>query len=227
MTYITAVIPMYNEEENISPLYKQLTKVLKKMKKPYELLFIDDGSDDKTPKYFKELKKADKHVRVITFKQNKGQSAAMSKGFSSAKGKIIITLDGDLQNDPSDIPRLIKKLETGFDVVCGWRYNRKDSKLVKKIPSKLANYISRKATKAPVHDLGCTLRAYKTECVKDLKLFKGGHRHISTILHKKGCKLAEVKVKHNPRFAGKAKYNSPFRVIECIKGLRKVVKNEH
>lgn len=225
MKYLTVIIPVYNEEQNINPLYKKLKKVLIKIKKDHEIIFIDDGSEDKTLNNLLSLQKIDPNLHIIGFKENKGQSAALQAGFHKANGSIVITMDGDLQNNPEDIPKLIEKINQGYEIICGWRYNRKDPILTKKLPSKVANYINRKTTKLKVHDSSCTLRAYKNHCIRDLKLFKGGHRLIPAILQKKGFKISEVKVNHNKRAYGKAKYNSPLRVIECITGLIKVMKN--
>ena len=222
---LSVIIPVYNEEENIKILNNKLRQALENLKKRYEIIFIDDCSQDSTLEILNELKKTDNFLRIIHFNENLGQSEALNFGFKKAKGKIIISLDGDLQNDPIDIPDLLKKLNEGYDVVCGWRYNRKDSKIIKTIPSKIANRFVRKITGIKIHDISCTLRAYRANCVKDLTLFKGGHRLIPTILSKKGYKITEIKVKHNPRIYGKAKYNSPFRVFEFISGLRKVCKN--
>jgi len=224
MSEISIIIPVYNEENNISPLYNKLKKTLTNLKKDYEIIFIDDKSEDTTLTNLKKLAKQDKNIKIIIFDQNKGQSAALEAGFNIAIGKIVVSMDGDLQNDPGDIPKLINKLNQNNDVVCGWRHKRKDSKILKTIPSKLANYITRKSTGIKIHDVSCTLRAYKNHCIKDLNLFKGSHRLIPVILKKRGHKITEIKVTHYPRLYDSPKYNSPLRVIECIKGLLIITK---
>lgn len=224
MKEISIIIPVYNEENNIQPLHNKLQEVLNNLKEDHEIIFIDDASTDNTLNKLNQLKKQNKNLKIISHSSNLGQSAALTTGFKQASGKIIITMDGDLQNDPEDIPNLIDKLNQGHDVVCGWRYNRQDSAIIKKIPSKLANFIVRKTTKIKIHDVSCTLRAYKNHTIKNLELFKGAHRLIPVILSKRGFKITEVKTNHKPRLYDQPKYNSPFRVFECIQGLRKVMK---
>ena len=202
---LSVVIPAYNEEKNLEILYEKLKSVLDRLKHEYELIFVDDGSTDKTFEVLEKLHKKDKRVKVIKFKKNFGQSAAMRAGFDYAHGDIIISMDADLQNDPNDIPALLNELNKGYDVVCGWRYKRKDS-LSKKIFSKFANFLRNHLTNEKVHDSGCTLRAYKKECVKDLELFGEMHRYIPALLLWKGYKIGEVKVNHHPRKYGKTKY---------------------
>jgi glycosyltransferase involved in cell wall biosynthesis len=204
---LSVVIPVYNEEENVRILYEELKEVLSKVGKSYEIIFVDDGSTDRTFQILKELNEKDKTVKVIRFRRNFGQSAALKAGFDYAKGKIVVSMDGDLQNDPRDIPKLLEKMENeDLDVVCGWRYNRKDP-VSKKLFSKIANWLRRRLTKEKIHDSGCTLRAYKSECVKDLELYGEMHRYIPALLLWKGYRIGEVKVNHRPRVYGKTKYN--------------------
>ena len=212
---ISVIIPVYNEEENIFPLYSEITEVLQRVGRPYEILFIDDGSTDKTFDKLKEILDSDSCIKIIKLHNNFGQSAAMRAGFDTASGDIIITLDGDLQNDPNDIPLMLKTLEeSDVDVVCGWRYNRHDS-LSKRIFSKFANIIRKSLTHETVHDSGCTLRVYKSFCIANLELSGELHRYIPALLLWKGYRVTEVKINHRPRSFGVSKYNW----VRLIKGL--------
>ena len=199
---ISVVIPVHNEEVNVGILHQRLTKVLNNIGKSYEIIFIDDGSTDNT---YKNLLKLN-NVKIIKFRKNFGQTAAWSAGFEHAKGDIIITLDGDLQNDPEDIPLLLKKLDEGYDVVSGWRINRNDN-FTKKIFSNMANCLRRVLLKDNIHDAGCSLKAYRKECFEDIDLYGEMHRYIHAILRWKGFKIGEIKVSHHPRIYGKTKYS--------------------
>lgn len=210
---LSAVIPVYNEGKNIYPLYSRLSAVLSRYK-DYEIIFIDDGSKDDTFTNIQNINKKDKHVKAIKFKRNFGQTAALAAGFEEAKGDIIITMDGDLQNDPEDIPRLIEKLDENHDMVSGWRYKRKDP-LAKKLASSLANMMRRMLLKDKIHDSGCSLKAYKKECIKDLEIYGQMHRYLPAIISMNGFKVGEVKVSHYPRKFGKTKYNT----TRIFKGL--------
>ncbi len=202
MLMISVVVPIYNEKENILPLYERLKKVLKEED---EIIFVDDGSTDGSYEILKELHSKDKKVKCVKFSRNFGKTAALMAGFEMAKGDIIVTIDGDLQNDPEDIPKLVEKLEE-CDVVNGWRYDRKDPFLSKKLPSIISNKISRWLTGLKLHDFNCGLKAYKKECLDDLELYGEMHRYIPAILAWKGYKVGEVKVKHYPRKYGESKY---------------------
>ncbi len=201
---LSVIIPVYNEEDNIVILYNQLIKVINNY--DYEIIFIDDGSKDNTFKNLESLNKKNSKVRVIRFRKNFGQTAALSAGFDNTKGDVIITMDGDLQNDPSDIPLLINNLKY-YDVVSGWRYNRKDPLFTKKIPSKFSNWIFRKLIGLNIHDSGCSLKAYKKETLDGIKLYGEMHRFIPALIALNGYKIGEVKVKHYERKYGKTKYN--------------------
>jgi glycosyltransferase involved in cell wall biosynthesis len=205
---ISVVIPVYNEEENIGELHRELRSVLKPMNIDYEIIFVDDGSTDSTFDGLIKVHETDNNVRIIKFRRNFGQTAAMSAGFDQAKGEIVITMDGDLQNDPSDIPRMIKKLESeDYDVICGWRHMRKDS-LPKKAISKLANILRRNLVGGlTIHDSGCTMRIYKSECLRNLNIYGEMHRYIPNLLNWKGYKIGEIKVNHRKRSYGITKYN--------------------
>lgn len=214
MTDLSIVIPAYNEEKNIIPLYKEITGVLKKLNRDYEIIFVDDGSKDRTFTLIESVTKKDKKVKVIKFRKNFGQTAALDAGFKNSKGKIIIAMDADLQNDPNDIPRLLNKIAEGYDVVSGWRYKRKDG-FFKNSFSRIAHLLRALITKEKIHDSGCTLKAYKKECFKDLDLYGEMHRFIPSILSWKGFKIGEIKVNHRKRKYGKTKYG----LMRLIKGL--------
>lgn len=207
MDGLSVIIPAYNEEKNIIPLYRELTNVLKKLDKDYEIILIDDGSRDNTFGIIESLNKKDKRIKAIKFRRNFGQTAALDAGFKKAKGNIIVVMDADLQNDPKDIPRLLDKLNRGYDVVSGWRYNRKDG-IFKRIFSKFANLLRRIATKEKIHDSGCSLKVYKKECLEDLELYGETHRFVPSILSWKGFKIGEIKVNHRKRKYGKTKYGT-------------------
>jgi glycosyltransferase involved in cell wall biosynthesis len=203
---LSIIIPTYNEEANVIPLTDELSSVLSRMGLEYEIIFVDDGSRDKTYQRLQLLHTRDCRVKIIKFRRNFGQSAAMAAGFDYALGDVIITLDADLQNDPADIPDLLKELDKGYDVVCGWRYNRKDT-VPKKLFSKISNWLRRRFTSEPIHDSGCSLRAYKKECFHDLELYGEMHRYIPAILSWKGYRIGEIKAMHRPRAKGQTKYN--------------------
>lgn len=208
---LSIVIPVYNEEGNVTQLYQELSSVLERITNEkiisgYEVIFVNDGSSDNTQKILETVKsKAKEKVRVIQFRRNFGQTAALRAGFELAKGDLIATMDGDLQNDPQDIPRLIKKLREGYDVVSGWRFNRKD-KFTKRIFSRMMNNLRRVLIGDSLHDYGCSLKIYKKECVKDLQLSGELHRYITAYLYIKGYRIGEIKVNHRPRTSGKTKY---------------------
>jgi len=202
MLMISVIVPIYNEKENILPLYEKLKNILKEKD---EIIFVDDGSTDGSYEILKELHSKDKNVKCIKFSRNFGKTAALMAGFEMAKGDVIVTIDGDLQNDPEDIPKLVEKLDE-YDAVNGWRYDRKDPFLSKKLPSAISNKISRWLTGLKLHDFNCGLKAYKKECLDGLELYGEMHRYIPAILAWKGYKVGEVKVKHYPRKYGKSKY---------------------
>jgi glycosyltransferase involved in cell wall biosynthesis len=208
---ISVIVPVFNEEANIKPLFKELRKVMEKMGKDYEIIFIDDGSMDDSLKILKTLRS----VRIIVFRKNFGQTAAIAAGMDNAKGKVIVALDADLQNDPKDIPRLISEMRKGYDIVSGWRKDRKDNLLMRRIPSFVANWLISKISGLKLHDYGCTLKVYKKEVVKDIMLYGEMHRFIPAIAASVGYKVGEIEVSHNPRMYGTTKYGigRTFRVI--------------
>jgi len=203
---ISVVIPLLNEEENIPILYDELIQVFKKVDYDYELLFIDDGSRDTSLKLLTELQEKDNHVVAVSFRKNFGQTAAMAAGFDYARGDIIITMDADLQNDPADIPMMLDKINEGYDVVTGWRYDRKDAFINRRLPSIIANKIISKTTGVNLHDYGCTLKAFRKEVIKNVKLYGEMHRFIPAIASGMGIDFTEVKVNHRPRRFGTSKY---------------------
>ena len=211
---VSVVVPLLNEQDNIGPLYEQITQILTG-KYHYEIIFIDDGSSDNSFNILADLQKADDQMRVICFRKNFGQTSALSAGFTYAKGKIIVALDADLQNDPADIPDMIDKLNEGFDVVSGWRKKRHDNAITRLLPSKIANWVISRITGVKLHDYGCTLKAYRKEVLEEIKLYGEMHRFIPALASWSGARIAEMAVNHRPRTAGKTKYGigRTFKVI--------------
>ncbi|MEE9501022.1 MAG: glycosyltransferase family 2 protein [Candidatus Aminicenantaceae bacterium] len=203
---ISIVVPFYNEEDNIEELYEKLTHVLNDLDVSYELIFIDDGSTDRTHDILMGLFDSDKTVKVIIMRKNFGQTAALQAGFDHAKGEVIITMDGDLQHDPGDIPKLLAPLEEGFDIVSGWRKERKDHFLLRRFPSWVANRIMRFLSGVKIHDFGTTFKAYKRDVLEGLRLYGELHRFIPALISRTGVKITEVPIKNVVRQKGKSKY---------------------
>ncbi len=218
---LSIVLPLLNEEENIPLLYKELKEVLNSMEEEHEIIFIDDGSTDTSLKLLQDLQKEDSGVVVVSFRKNFGQTAAMSAGFDYARGDVIITMDADLQNDPHDIPMLISKIREGYDVVTGWRFERKDKFISRRLPSIIANKIISSTTGVSLHDYGCTLKAFRKEVIKNVKLYGEMHRFIPAIASGMGISFTEVKVNHRPRRFGTSKYGIS-RTIRVILDLMTV-----
>jgi glycosyltransferase involved in cell wall biosynthesis len=214
-TDLSVVIPIYNEKESIAKLYKKLDKTLSGMNLEYEVLLIDDGSTDGTLDELVKIHNKNKSYKIISFRKNFGQTSAISAGFDFTSGKIVITLDADLQNDPSDIPILLKKLNKGYDIVSGWRVNRKDRAVTRKFPSMVANRLISKLTGVHLHDYGCTLKAYRREVIENIDLYGEMHRYIPAIASWMGVRVAEVPVRHHSRKYGKSKYGFS-RTIKVI-----------
>jgi glycosyltransferase involved in cell wall biosynthesis len=212
---ISLVIPVYNEEKNIELLCAETKEVLEGLGKSYEIIFINDGSTDNTLQKLKEAKQSNLSIKIIDFNRNFGQTPAIMAGFNIAKGDIVITMDGDLQNDPHDISMLVEKLNSGFDVVSGWRRKRKDPFLQRVLPSKLGNWLISFALRVSLHDYGCTLKAYKRDVIKNVRLYGEMHRFIPAIASWNGAKIAELEVNHRPRKHGKTKYglNRTLKVL--------------
>jgi len=202
---VSIVVPLLNEQANIEPLYQQITQALNG-RYDYEVIFVDDGSTDDSFAVLAQLQKADARLRVIRFRRNFGQTAALAAGFDHAHGGIIVAIDADLQNDPADIPRMIEKLNEGFDVVSGWRKKRHDNAVTRLIPSRIANWLIAGITGVKLHDFGCTLKAYRREILDQINLYGEMHRFIPAIASWSGAKICEMVVNHRPRTAGAAKY---------------------
>jgi glycosyltransferase involved in cell wall biosynthesis len=206
MVELSIVIPIRDEAASLEELHRELTDTLVSWGRPYEIIFVDDGSTDDSFAILSRLHAVDPRVRVIRFRRNFGQTAAFAAGFAHARGRLIATSDGDLQNDPRDIPALVEKLESGFDVVCGWRRVRKDAFFSRRIPSMLANRLISWATGVRLHDYGCSLKVFRAEVVKPLKLYGEMHRFLPAIASEQGVAIAEVKVNHRARRHGASKY---------------------
>src|SRR5918993_1509871 len=203
---LSIVIPVRNESPNIKPLYDELTQTLVEYGRPYEMLVIDDGSSDDTFQQLAALQSRDPHLRVIRFRRNFGQTAAFAAGIAHARGRLIVTADGDLQNDPRDIPAMVALIEQGNDIVCGWRKDRKDTFFTRRVPSVIANKLISWATGVPLHDYGCSLKVFRAEVIKPLRLYGEMHRFLPAIASQIGVKIAEMVVNHRPRQAGVTKY---------------------
>ncbi|MDD2732606.1 MAG: glycosyltransferase family 2 protein [Desulfuromonadaceae bacterium] len=203
---VSIVVPIYNERDNVEALYSALKSALQSMGCSYEIIMVDDGSFDGSYTVLSRLAAEDTCLKVIRFRRNFGQTAAMSAGFDNAKGDIIIPMDGDLQNDPADIPRLMEKIHEGYDVVSGWRRDRKDTFVTRKIPSMLANTLISRLTGVHLHDYGCTLKAYRREILDGINLYGEMHRFVPALASQFGAKVTELPVNHFPRLHGVSKY---------------------
>lgn len=219
---VSVIIPVFNEEENVPLLHKSLSQVLQEQTFSYEILYVDDGSWDTTFYELSQVAMSDPHVRVVRLRRNFGQTAAMAAGVAHSTGDILVFIDGDLQNDPVDIPRLLAKLDEGFDVVSGWRKNRQDAKISRKLPSWIANRIISKVTGLHLHDYGCTLKAYRREVFEHLRLYGEMHRFIPAYAALGGAAVAELEVSHHPRRFGSSKYgiSRTVRVILDLTTLK-------
>ena len=203
---ISVVIPLFNEALNLGELYEELTKTLEATNRTYELILVDDGSFDETYPILTELHHKDRRVSVVKLRRNFGQTAAFAAGFSRARGRFIVTTDGDLQNDPRDIPTMLAKIEQGYDMVCGWRKDRKDPWLTRRVPSMIANWLISVTTGVSLHDYGCSLKVFTAEVIKPLRLYGEMHRFIPAIASEQGVRIAELVVNHRPRRFGRSKY---------------------
>jgi len=211
---VSVVVPLLNEQDNLQAMFEQITQALD-THYTYEILFIDDGSTDNSFELLKGFHTQDKRVRVLRFRKNFGQTAAMSAGFKHARGQVIVPLDADLQNDPADIPMLVAKLDEGYDVASGWRKKRYDAALTRLLPSKIANWLIARITGVSIHDYGCTLKAYRREVLEQTHLYGEMHRFIPALASWSGASIAECVVNHRPRTAGVAKYGlgRTFKVV--------------
>jgi glycosyltransferase involved in cell wall biosynthesis len=203
---VSIVVPIYNERENVRLLYDQLVAALPDMGCPWEVLMVDDGSTDGSSDELDQLAREDHRIKIVRFRRNYGQTAALGAGIRYATGDVIVTMDGDLQNDPADIAKMVRKLDEGFDLVHGWRKERHDALVSRKIPSRIANWIISKTTGFPIHDLGCTLKAIRREIAQELELYGEMHRFIPILAHGRGARCVEMVTQHHPRRFGKTKY---------------------
>ena len=203
---LSVVVPLYNEEESLRPLYRAITNAVAPLGISYEIVFVDDGSRDATVQVADEIARSDARVCLVKFRRNYGQTPAMAAGIAQASGEVIVTMDGDLQNDPSDIGALLRKIDEGYDIVVGWRFDRQDKLVSRKIPSRIANALIAKVTGVPIKDNGCSLKAYRASLIKKIPLYSEMHRFIPAMASIAGPKIAEIKVQHHARQFGQSKY---------------------
>lgn len=205
-TFLSVIIPVFNEAENVPLLHANLSRILEKQRYTYEVIYVDDGSHDTSFQQLSNLAASDTHVRVVKLRRNYGQTAAISAGIQHSAGEVLVFMDGDLQNDPVDIPRLLDKLDEGYDVVSGWRKHRQDARLSRKLPSWLANRLISRVSGTHLHDYGCTLKAYRREVFQHVRLYGEMHRFIPAYAALAGARIAELEVVHHPRRFGKSNY---------------------
>jgi glycosyltransferase involved in cell wall biosynthesis len=215
---LSVVIPVFNEEGSVGELARRLVDVLSGMGTTWEVIFVDDGSRDRTAEIVREANAREPRVKLVRFRRNFGQTAALAAGFDFAAGEVVVTMDGDLQNDPSDIPRLVAKIGEGYDLVNGWRVKRKDTFLTRRLPSMLANGLISWITGVKLHDYGCTLKAFRHEVAKNVSLYGELHRFIPAIASGMGVEVAEMPVNHHPRTTGTSKYGL-FRTVKVVLDL--------
>lgn len=222
---LSIIIPLYNEEENIDLLYNAVIQATDPLQINYEIIFVDDGSRDKTYIKAKHLASQDSRLKVIKFRKNYGQTPAMAAGIEHAKGRLLITMDGDLQNDPDDIKYFIEKIDEGYDIVVGWRFKRQDKLITRKIPSRIANWLIGKVTGVPIKDNGCSLKAYRASVIKEIPLYSEMHRFIPAMASLAGSKIAEIKVRHHARKFGVSKYglSRVFKVLLDLLSIKTIV----
>jgi glycosyltransferase involved in cell wall biosynthesis len=213
---LSIVIPVYNEAPNLEPLCHEFTEALERFGRSYELILVDDGSTDDSFTVLRQCQLRDPRIRVIQFRRNFGQTAAFAAGFAEARGRLIITADADLQNDPRDIPAMVTRLDEGYDIVCGWRKDRKDPWLNRRLPSELANRLISRATGVRLHDYGCSLKVFRADVVKPLKLYGEMHRFLPALASEMGVRIFEMPVNHRARTAGKSKYGISRTLRVCL-----------
>ncbi len=219
---VSVILPVMNERENLEPLHARLTAALKPLGRDYEIVFVDDGSTDGSWDVMKRLVASDRAVRLVRLRRNFGQTAALAAGLAHSRHPVIVTMDADLQNDPADIPRLLAALDAGHDVVCGWRRARHDRFLTRRLPSIIANWLIRKITGVRMHDMGCTLRAYRRDVLADVHLYGDMHRYLPVLVGWVGGRIGELEVSHHPRAAGTSKYGllRIFRVLVDLMSIK-------
>jgi glycosyltransferase involved in cell wall biosynthesis len=214
LPYLSVIIPVYNEEENVTPLTTELMEVLNNLNKSFEVIFVDDGSTDRSLATLKELQKKFRDIRIVKFRRNCGQTAGFDAGIRAARGEVIVTMDADLQNDPYDIPRLLEKIGD-FDAVCGWRQKRNDN-FIRRISSRIANGVRNRLSGETIRDVGCSLKAFRSVYAKKMKLFNGMHRFFPTLIKMEGGRVTEVPVNHRQRTFGTPKYNIRNRIVRSF-----------
>ena len=222
---LSIIVPLYNEEDNVCPLYEAIVSELDPLAIETEVLLVDDGSVDRTFTVARELASVDRRIRVIKFRKNCGQTPAMAAGIEHARGRILITMDGDLQNDPADIPRLLDKINEGFDIVVGWRHRRQDKLITRKIPSRVANWVIGKVTGVSIKDNGCSLKAFRANIIKPVPLYSEMHRFIPAMASITGASIAEIKVGHHARKYGVSKYglSRVYKVLLDLLAIKTIV----
>ena len=223
---LSIAIPIHNEEHSILPLYDRLTAVLEPLQRPYEIIFVDDASTDRSFELLANLVETDGHLKVVRLRRNFGQTAALSAGFHEAKGDIVIAMDGDLQHAPEDIPALLAKIDEGFDIASGWRKHRVDNAVMRKFPSRIANWLMAKASGVDLRDFGTTFKAYRAEVLKDVNLYGELHRFIPALASFYGARIAEVPIRNTPRASGDSHYGigRTFRVLFDILTIKFLLK---
>jgi glycosyltransferase involved in cell wall biosynthesis len=203
---LSVIVPLYNEQESVEQLYAAIVQALAGLDRSFEMVFVDDGSRDETVAVATGLARRDPRLRIVKFRRNYGQTAAMAAGIEHANGEVLVTMDGDLQNDPADIPLLLEQIDAGFDVVVGWRHNRQDKLITRKIPSRIANWLIGKVTGVPIKDNGCSLKAFRAALIKRIPLYSEMHRFIPAMASIAGPRLAQIRVRHHARRFGESKY---------------------
>ena len=219
---VSVVVPLYNEQENVRPLYARLIDVLNRLRQPYELIFVDDGSRDQTAEILDEIYEKDDRVCVVRLRRNFGQAPALQAGFDFAQGDIIISMDGDLQHDPEDIPQFLAEMAKGYDIVSGWRVDRKDPWLTRRLPSRVANWLMAKLSGTPLHDFGTTFKAYRAEVIQNIHLYGELHRFIPALASRSGATITEIPIKNTVREKGRSHYglSRTFRVLLDLIGIK-------
>jgi glycosyltransferase involved in cell wall biosynthesis len=203
---LSVIVPLYNEQESVRPLYEAIVRAVEPLGRPFEMVFVDDGSKDDTVAVATTLARHDSRLRIVKFRRNYGQTAAMAAGIEYANGEVLVTMDGDLQNDPADIELLLEQIEAGYDLVVGWRHNRQDKLLTRKIPSRIANWLIGRVTGVPIRDNGCSLKAFRASLIKRIPLYSEMHRFIPAMASIAGPRVAQIRVRHHARRWGQSKY---------------------